>query len=100
MMRLRTKERKCTQVSEQELVSCSTQNHGCQGGIMDNAFAYIQQDGIVTEASYPYTSGGGNTGTCDQSKVSQATTFLKSQRGSVLLWAAPPRAAPQHPSWA
>ena len=65
--------------SEQELVSCSSSagNKGCQGGIMDAAFSWIKQNGIVTEASYPYTSGGGNTGIC-RSPLPQGTTFLKS----------------------
>ena len=44
---------------------------------MDAAFSWIQQNGIVTEASYPYTSGGGNTGTC-RSPLPQGTVFLKS----------------------
>ena len=59
-----------TSVAEQELVSCDKTDSGCNGGLMDNAFAWLQsaKNGqIVTEASYPYTSGGGVSGQCKYS---------------------------------
>ena len=45
-----------TSFSEQDLVSCaaSSGNQGCNGGLMDDAFKWIQTNGLCTEADYPY----------------------------------------------
>lgn len=51
-------------LSPQQIVSCDTNDDGCNGGDLPTAFAYVQQAGLETEQSYPYTSGGGNTGSC------------------------------------
>jgi C1A family cysteine protease len=53
-----------TSLSEENLVECSKQNHGCKGGAMVLGFMYAEQHPLMTEAEYPYTSGTGKAGTC------------------------------------
>jgi C1A family cysteine protease len=74
-------------LSEQNLLDCVKNQtvpydpneaccDGCQGGLMDNAFAYVvqkQSGALMTEASYPYKGRGGSCA-FDKTKASSIIT--------------------------
>ena len=48
---------------------------GCSGGLPSNAYQYIiTAGGLTTEAEYPYTSGGGDSGVCMDSMPAPTAT--------------------------
>jgi len=70
-------------LSEQQLVDCagSFGNLGCNGGLMDDAFQWIMQNGITSESAYSYT---GRDGSCQKGKPSIANIkgFVDVRSGS------------------
>jgi KDEL-tailed cysteine endopeptidase len=61
------KTRNLVSLSEQELVDCDSDNSGCNGDLMENAFEIIKNSGgIAMETDYPYKAANG---TCHAQKV-------------------------------
>jgi C1A family cysteine protease len=84
---------KLISLSEQDLVSCDHNgDQGCNGGLMDNAFKWVEENGIATEEAYPYTSGGGDTGTCKKTtpavKITGFTDVTPNDEAALLVAAA------------
>ncbi|CAL5049816.1 unnamed protein product [Urochloa decumbens] len=61
-------------LSEQEVIDCDTQDNGCNGGYMQNAFQFvINNGGIDTEADYPFI---GTDATCDANRVNEKVVTI------------------------
>lgn len=79
------KEGKLQSFSEQQLVDCSTRNHGCKGGSMDLGFMYAEKTPLELESDYRYTSGTTQKkGTCKAkgSGMSKVTGYKDVARDS------------------
>jgi len=70
---------KLESLSEQQLIDCagSYGNNGCGGGLMDNAFKYLEQAGLCSESSDPYEGKQGQCGSCTVAVPKGAVTGFK-----------------------
>ncbi|CAL5041191.1 unnamed protein product [Urochloa decumbens] len=61
-------------LSEQEVIDCDSQDNGCNGGVMQNAFQFvINNGGIDTEADYPFI---GTDATCDANRENEKVVTI------------------------
>jgi len=55
-----------TVMSAQQITACDKGSSGCNGGWPGSAFDYLKKtQGLEKDADYPYTAGGGSTGSCN-----------------------------------
>jgi len=68
--------------SEQQLVDCSSQNNGCNGGLMDYAFKYIETNPLELESEYPYLAKDGKCSYSKTKGVGAVKSFSDVKSGS------------------
>jgi len=66
-------------LSREQIVDCDTVDQGCGGGDTPTAYQYVMEaGGLESESAYPYTAGGGDSGSCsfdDSSVVAKISNF-------------------------
>jgi cysteine peptidase B len=66
-----------TQLSMEQIVDCDTagQDQGCGGGFPTGAYTYVQGAGGIEDYNdYPYTAGGGQSGSCQYNQQDDVCT--------------------------
>lgn len=59
---------KLLSLSEQQIMDCDTQENGCNGGLMDWVFKYVETNGLEIETAYPYVA---RPGVCKADKAKE-----------------------------
>jgi KDEL-tailed cysteine endopeptidase len=62
-------------LSSQEVLDCvsGTGDHGCAGGIVEDAYTFVEKNGLTSDIVYPYT---GVNQTCITSLVAKNITYI------------------------
>jgi len=65
-------------LSPEDMVSCDGGDNGCGGGMLNQAWKYLTNTGIVTDSCFPYTAGNGNAPKCE-AKCVDSESFTKTK---------------------
>jgi cathepsin F len=77
----------CKTFSEQQLVDCDTTDSGCNGGLMEYAFAYLKKIGCINlEEDYPYKGVKGTCKTDYEKCIDMTVTGYKKLGSSTSTW--------------
>eukprot|EP00347_Sterkiella_histriomuscorum_P003859 403362666 len=70
-------------LSPQDMVSCDTNNYGCDGGYLNLAWQYLEKKGVASDSCEPYKSASGTAPSCPSKCANgQAIKKYKCQAGS------------------
>lgn len=69
-----------TVLSPQDMVSCDSRDHGCDGGSMVNSWSYLTNTGIVPDSCFPYTSGRGSVSSCPRTCPATGDSFSSQKK--------------------
>lgn len=66
------------------MVSCDTGNMGCNGGMLDKEWYFLESTGTVTDKCWSYKSGSGSVPACrDSCEDGSDMKFYKSEKNSL-----------------
>jgi len=68
-------------LSHQELVDCSTENNGCQGGLIHSALKYLKQNGASLSSDYPYLAAKGTCRSQEMRRLKFDSMFVPQTSG-------------------
>ncbi|EFC46160.1 predicted protein, partial [Naegleria gruberi] len=71
-------------LSPEYMLQCDSTDYGCDGGYLNNAWAFLAGTGIPSDKCDPYTSGNGDVGSCPTSCTDgSAIKLYKAKSSSV-----------------
>merc|ERR1712187_889235 len=68
--------RRLTDLSMQHIIACDKSDNGCHGGLMDQAFEWVQNHGVSTLRDEPYLCQDQSSYTCRNMKCTHGSNLI------------------------